>query len=242
MAKRSDHILTISEHSKSEIMKYFEIEQRRISVVSLGVNEEFFRTIPEVEKKNVRLKYEIDKPYFIFTGTLQPRKNIARMLDAMLELPENIRNCHMLVLVGRDGWSNDSLIERIREAERDGWCKWLGHVSDHDLKSLLQSAVLFAFPSLSEGFGLPVLEAFASNTPVIASNTTSIPEVAGDSALLFNPLDPTDIARAISKIVENKDFAEMLVRKGYERAKNMTWRRCAENTVVVYKQVIENYR
>lgn len=242
LVKRSDHILTISEYSKSEIVKYFDIEPSRISTVPLGVDKEFFQTASELDKKRVCAKYDIDKPYFVFVGTLQPRKNIARLLEAMQLLPEHIKKSHNLVIVGRDGWGNDDLVTAIRKAEREGWCKWIGWLPDHELRALLQSAALFVFPSLSEGFGLPVLEAFASKVPVVASNITSIPEVCGDAATLVDPLDPSDIALAMSKIVENNALGEEMIQKGHKRAMDMSWKKCAEDTFSIYKQVVQNYR
>lgn len=242
MVKRSDHVLTISEYSKSEITRYFGIEPSRISVVPLGVDQRFFYPIPELERKSVLTRYNIDKPYFISVGTLQPRKNIARILEVMSLLPEYIRKTYSLVIVGHYGKGSDSLVKAIHKAEREGWCKWLGYLPDDDLRSLLQSATLLVFPSLCEGFGLPILEAFASKVPVVASNTSSIPEVAGDAAILVDPLDSADIASAITKIIEDKEFTETLIQKGIVRAKEMTWRRCAEDTFNVYKTVIENYR
>lgn len=238
IAQRADHILTISEYSKSEIIRYFEIESERISVVGLGVEQRFFSSIQEQERKRVLEKYNISGNYVINIGTLQPRKNIESILDAMRTLPAHIRKTHKLVIVGRYGWGCESQVQELKKAEREGWCRWLSYVSDTDLRALLQSASLMVFPSLCEGFGLPTLEAFASKVPVVASNTSSIPEVAGDSALLVDPLNSSDIASAISTIIEDKELSDKLTQKGYEHAKEMTWQRCAEGTIEVYKKVI----
>ena len=241
MAKRADRILTISQYSKNEIVNYFEIDPSRISVVPLGVDQHFFNHIKKGDREKILGKYGIENEYFLTVGTLQPRKNIERILEAMRILPEYIRKSHQLVIVGSQGWGSESLIYAIKKAEQEGWCKWLSYVPDRDLRSLLQSATLLVFPSLYEGFGLPVLEAFASNTPVVASNTTSIPEVAKDAAILIDPLDPSNIASALSRVVENKELAEILVKKGLARANEMTWQRCAEDTFTEYKKVVEEY-
>lgn len=239
MAKRADQILTISEYSKTEIVHYFQIDPERISVVPLGVDPRFFSFIAQEDKNDVLKKYDIEKGFFMTVGTLQPRKNLERLLEAMRILPDQFRKSHPLVIIGRNGWASDDLVHAIHKAEREGWCKWLKYVPDIELRSLLQSAALLVFPSLCEGFGLPILEAFASKVPVAASNTTSIPEVADDAAMLFDPLDPSDIAASMRKIIETEGLADTLIDKGLLRAKEMSWQRCAEKTQKVYEQVIK---
>lgn len=240
IVKCADHLLTISEYSKSEISHHFDIDPSRISVVGLGVNQKFFIPILEKEKKKVLEKYEISGKYFINIGTLQPKKNIENLIEAIRKLPKEIRITYSLIIVGRYGWKSEVLLKKIKKAESEGWCKWLNYVPDNDLRALLQSASLMIFPSLYEGFGLPVLEAFASKIPVVASNTSSIPEVAKNSAILFNPQDISEISSAILKILNNKELTNNLVEKGYDRAKEMSWHRCATETLRVYENVIKN--
>lgn len=240
IAKRADHILTISKYSKSEIVRYFGIEPARISVVGLGVEQRFFLPILAEEKKRVLAKYGIKGKYFINIGTLQPRKNIDNLIEAMRLLPERVRKTYNLIVIGANGWKSEALVEKLKQAEEEGWCKWLSYIPDNDMRALLQSASLMVFPSLCEGFGLPILEAFASRVPVITSNTTSIPEVVGDAAILIDPLDPSDIASAMLEVVESKEMTNDLILKGFNRAKEMSWHRCAEETLDVYKSVLEN--
>ncbi len=151
----------------------------------------------------------------ITSSILEPcnQKNIENLIQAIRKLPKEIRVTYSLIIVGRYGWKSEALLKKIKKAESEGWCKWLNYVPDNDLRALLQSASLMIFPSLYEGFGLPVLEAFASKIPVIASNTSSIPEVAKNSAILFNPQDISEISSAILKILNNKELTNNLVER-----------------------------
>ncbi len=241
IVNRSDHILTISDYSRSEISKYFKIGLDKISVVPLGVDSRFFNEFDKSEKIEVLNKYGLKKPYCICIGTVQPRKNIERLLEAMRLLPRNLKASLDLVIVGRYGWGCNDLIDDIAQAENEGWCKWIKYVPDYDLRGLLQSASTLVFPSLYEGFGLPVLEGFASRVPVIASNITSIPEVAGDAAILVNPFDSLEISTAIMRIVNDDVDVCSLLDKGVVRARSLTWEKSAAKTYDVYKKVICDY-
>ena len=234
----ADHILTISEFSKSEIVKYFKIDDKRISVVPLGVDERFFNQMSKSELSAALQGLKLPEKYFLFIGTLQPRKNLIRVIDAHQSLPLSLRREYPLVIVGRAGWGCDDLLQRLKSLPEDDPVYWLGGVDDLVKRALLQQATALVFASLSEGFGLPVLEAFAAATPVIASNTTSLPEVAGDAALMVDPVRIDEIAYAMVRIAQSTELSEQLISKGLSRAKSFTWDCCAEKTEAIYRQMI----
>ena len=173
--------------------------------------------------------------YFIAVGTLQPRKNVARILQAHALLPVDIRKQHPLVVVGQNGWRTDELMLALAQLEANGFGRWLKYVPRQDLFSLLQGAQALVFPSLYEGFGLPVLEGFASGIPVITSNTTSLPEVVGDAAMMVNPLSVEEIAHAMLQMVEQPEMRNALISKGLIQAEKFTWQQTAQRTQEVYR-------
>lgn len=234
----ANHIITISEYSKNDILKYFPIDEKNISVVTLGVDKKYFKRIPEQAKYEVLKKYNLEKEFFIFIGTLQPRKNIIRILDAFDKLPADIKEQNQLVIVGQNGWNTDVLINRLRHLESTGYGKWLNYIPEEDMLALLQSAISLIYPSLYEGFGLPIVEAFASHCPVISSNITSIPEVAGDAALLVDPYSTEEITDAMYKIATNANLRKHLILKGLEQVKKFSWEKSAEQHLEVFQKVV----
>jgi glycosyltransferase involved in cell wall biosynthesis len=235
LAKQTQHIITISEYSAQEIEQVLSISRHRISVTPLAVNEKYFAHALEPAQASVLQKYTLTKPYFLFVGTLQTRKNVDRILDAYECLPAGTRAAFDLVVAGRARPDMVDLVQRLTAVKHAGSVKWIQYVPDADLPVLLQSARALVFPSLYEGFGLPVLEAFASRTPVIASNTTSLPEVAGDAAWLVNPLAVEEISAAMEQLTRNSAAIALKVEQGYERAKQFTWQRTADLTAKVYR-------
>ena len=169
---------------------------------------------------------------------MQTRKNIDRILDAYEHLPDGVVNEFDLVIGGRARSDMVNLTERLAARRTRGDVKWIQYVPDDDLPALMQSATALVFPSLYEGFGLPVLEAFASRTPVITSNTTSLPEVAGDAAILVNPLAVEEISDAMERVASSSEEIVNLVQKGYARASEFTWERTATLTAGVYRSML----
>jgi glycosyltransferase involved in cell wall biosynthesis len=239
LATKAQHIITISAYSALEIEQVLGIAQKRISVIPLGVNSRYFDQIEPILQGSVLKRYALAKPYFLFVGTLQTRKNVERILDAYEHLPDGVVNAFDLVIAGRARADMVSLTERLAAPRKRGGVKWIQYVPDDDLPALMQSATALVFPSLYEGFGLPVLEAFASRTPVITSNTTSLPEVAGDAAILVNPLAVEEIADAMERIAGASENISSLVEPGYARALEFTWERTAALTAKVYRSMLE---
>jgi len=197
-ANWADQIITISEYSKLELAKWTGISPNKISVIPLGVDKRWFREVPAAEFAQVRARYALPERFFISVGTLQPRKNIEGAIFAHRSMPLAERQRVPLVIVGRAGWKCEAVLKMIDEDTSSGAVRWLQHVPEADLLAVVKSASALLFASLAEGFGLPVLEAFAAQVPVVTSNTTSLPEVTGDAALTVDPLDIAALSAAMS--------------------------------------------
>ena len=236
--RRADHIITISEYSKQDMVQHLGIEPERISVTPLGVDPIYFERIEAPQRETVLEKHGIKPGFFLFVGTLQPRKNLSRVIEAFQQLPEDVRKAHPLVIVGRDGWSNEELLPQLETLHQRGEGHWLSYLPQCEVQALLQSAGALVFASLYEGFGLPVIEAFAAQCPVIASNTTSLPEVAGDAAWSVDPYNVESISAAMLNVLQQSDDREQKIQRGLARARQYTWQTCAEQTLNVYRKVL----
>lgn len=233
----ADHVLTISEFSKREIVRWFRVPESRVSVFPLGVDARWFARPGETERQRVRAVYALPERFFLFVGTLQPRKNLERLIRAHGMLPAEMRESCPLVVVGRRGWGCEALVARLESGLLPD-VRWLQYVPDQDLPAILGQATALAFPSLYEGFGLPVLEAFAAGTPVVASSVTSVPEVAGKAALLVAPEDEGAWCDALRSMIENPPLVERLRTAGEARARQFGWDRSVECLLKVYAQVV----
>jgi alpha-1,3-rhamnosyl/mannosyltransferase len=233
----ADHVIAISAAMVPDLVQFLGIAERSISVVHPGVGDEWFEPVPEADRRAVLEQYELQAGYFLFVGTLQPRKNVQTIVDAWLALSADLRAAHPLVIAGQPGWGAEPAVERVRAAAGAG-CRWLEYVPAAQLRALYQNATAFVFPSLWEGFGMPVLEAFASGVPVISSNLSSLPEVAGDAALLVDPLSVQELRKAMAQLVDDTELCAELRRRGTERARRMSWVHCAAQTRDVYRKVL----
>lgn len=233
----ADHVITPSTHAKQELTTWFGIPEQRISVTPLGVDERWFHApLPSI-RDAVRRRHGLPDTFFLFVGTLQPRKNLGRVIAAHRSLSTALRRDVPLVVVGRAGWGCDAEVAILTDGDA-GALRWLRHVPDDDLLALVSTAAALVFPSLHEGFGLPVLEAFAAGTPVITSTTTSLPEVAGDAAWLLNPLETHAIAEAMLGLIESTTLANTLRDKGRARATQFSWAQTAAMTAAVYHHTL----
>lgn len=237
-ARWADHVVTISNYAKTQIIEHFDIPDHLISVVPLGVDQRFHDRIDPATVQSVNQSYGLQRPYFLCIGTLQPRKNLQRIMDAYQSLPRQVLHTHDLVIVGRNGWGSEDVVRRLQSLPASSGIRWLGGIPDLNKRVLLQSATALVFPSLSEGFGLPVLEAFASQTPVITSNTTSLPEIAADAALLVDPCDTQAIAHAMQQITDNPSQAAQLRHQALVRVQQYNWQTCAKKTADIYQSML----
>lgn len=234
----ADHLITISEYSKQDLVQHLKIDPRRISVTPLGVDPVYFEKVDEVQRQQVLERHQLRPGFFLFVGTLQPRKNLTRVIEAYMRLPVAQRRQHPLVIVGRDGWGNEKLLPQLHELSQRGEVRWLEYLPQTEVMALLQSAVAMVFASLYEGFGLPVIEAFAARCPVITSNVTSVPEVAGEAGWSVDPWESSSILQGMQGVLADESAREEKVRLGVERARQYTWDACAEKTHAVYRQVL----
>lgn len=238
LTKRADHIITISEFSKNEIANLMSYPEERITSIPLGVDGRYFEKLSKEQIQSVLNKLAINRSFFLFIGSIQPRKNLLRLLQAHASLPENYARDFPLVIAGKIAWDDGQTVKAIQAAVTDKRCLWLNYVSDIEKRALLQATQGLLFTSLYEGFGLPILEAFASNTPVIASNCTSMPEVAGNCALLVDPLDIESIRDGLLAQLNNGATVQNLKLNGFQRAKLFTWDRVAADTQKIYQSLL----
>ncbi|EKG40249.1 glycosyltransferase family 4 protein [Pseudomonas syringae] len=236
--ERADHIITISEYSKQDMIRHLGIAPERISVTPLGVDPVYFERIGAAERNRVLDTYGLKPGFFLVVGTLQPRKNLQRVLEAFQQLPAQVRKEHPLVIVGRDGWSNEELLPQLEALQQRGEGRWLSYLPQNEVLALLQSAGALVFASLYEGFGLPAIEAFAAQCPLIASNNSSLPEVTGDAAWAVDPHSAESISTAMLAVLEQPEERERKVQSGLARARHFSWDACAQSTLDIYRKVL----
>jgi alpha-1,3-rhamnosyl/mannosyltransferase len=237
-ARWADRVIAISRAMVPELIEHYGLDAERIFVTHPGVDERWFARESAPRIAEMRVRYGLAPGYFLFVGTLQPRKNVERIIAAYLRLPARQQAERQLVIAGKAGWRADPLVATLREAFAEGRVRWLDYVDADDMRALYQGAAAFVFPSLYEGFGLPVLEAFASGVPVLTSTTTSLPEVAGDAALLVDPTDIDAIAAGMAALIGDLPLAERLRAAGHARAQEFTWSRCAAETVAILRSAL----
>ena len=229
-----DEILVNSHTTKRDLVKHLKVPGKRISVTLLGKDEHFPETNDAYRNQMVREKYGLPESYLLFTGTLEPRKNITNLLKAYAK--GRARESLKLVITGKKGWLYEEIFETVQKLNLDERVVFTGFVGDDDLPFIYSMAKVFIYPSLYEGFGLPVLEAMACGVPVITSNVPSLVEVVGEAAVLVNPLDVEALARSIDEVVFNQATHHRLCRASVARAQNFTWERTAQETLKVISE------
>ncbi len=236
---RAGHLVTDSEFVRSEIVSRFGVAPGRVTAIPLGVEPNFHpRTMEECGAVLRRYGLEGGR-YLLSVSALEPRKNLEGLVDAYSRLPSEIRKRFPLVLTGPKGWLSESLEERVAPLARSGEVIQTGFVSAEDLPFLYSASAGFASPSFYEGFGLPVLEAMASGTPVMTSDRGSLPEVAGDVGLLVDPEDVPAMTAGLERLLTDETFRERARREGPRRAAGFTWEKCVDRTVGVYRRVMK---
>ncbi len=243
-ARTAAQIITLSEHAKRRIVDVYAIPPERVTVTHLAASEVYFARLAPDEIGRVREEYGLTRPYLLSVASLFPHKNIDALLDAFITLRQTTTTAVQLALVGLESAPihkhiSGDLREKVRAAGLDEEVIVTGWVPDEDLPALYQGAEVFVLPSRYEGFGLPVVEAMASGTPVITTTTTSLPEVAADAALLFDPDDRAALVAALRRVLEDADTRRDLIARGTRRAESFTWRRTAEETLAAFHRATE---
>ncbi len=238
--KRADLIVTDSEFSKSEIIKYFPEHKRKIRVVPCGVDLERFKPCTdEARIAQVKSSLGIDGDYFLYVGTIEPRKNLERLMTAYAAFAKKVGDgAPKLVLAGGKGWLNDGIYSRVKKLGLEGKALFTEYVPSEDMCPLMCGALAFTFPSLYEGFGMPPLEAMACGVPVLTTDAASLPEVVGDCAVICNAYSAKSIAQGLYRLYSDEKLRAQLGKKGFERAKSFTWERSAQLLYDVYKELM----
>jgi glycosyltransferase involved in cell wall biosynthesis len=235
LRRQADCIITPSEATKADVVNHLHISPQRIVVIPWGCEARFQPHGNPEHLAAVQQRYRLPAQYLLFVGTLEPRKNLITLLHAYARLrAEGHAKDVKLVIAGRMGWLYADIFAAVRTLALDTEVIFTGFVHDTDLPALYRGAHLLVFPSLYEGFGLPILEAMASGVPVVTSTTASMPEVAGDAALLVDPHQPEAIAAGIAQVLSQDQLRQAMIEKGLDRAQRFTWERVAQRTLEVY--------
>jgi glycosyltransferase involved in cell wall biosynthesis len=223
--KRATVVVTPSGSAKSDIAEHFQVNPKRIAVIPNGVDLDNFSPRPQDEIAAVRSKYLLPADYILFVGNLEPRKNLDRLIRAYTSLPHELHEKYALVLIGGSGWLNHELDDQIEQAQQAGAriVRPSGYVSDEDLPAVFTGARMLAWPTLHEGFGMPILEAMATGTPVLTARNSSLPEVAGEAALYVDAENEQQITDGLARLLTDEPLRKKLIAAGHPQAAKFTW-------------------
>jgi len=234
--RRADLVLADSQNTKDDVVELLHVPAERVWVVPAGVEPRFHRVADATELARVQQAYGLTRPFILSVGTLQPRKNFTGLIEAYHLLRAQHHVPHQLVIVGGKGWLYEPILRRVAELGLQEEVRFLGFAADADLPALYSLADLFAWPSFYEGFGIPVLEAMACGTPVVASNVSSLPEVVGDAGLMVTPGDGEALADALRRLLTDATLRADLIARGHAQAARFTWERAAQLLLQAYQQ------
>jgi len=230
-------VMVISECTKRDVVKHLGVPESKIHVTYCGTSSRF-QPISSEQRCPVLKKYQLPTDgYLLYVGNIEPRKNLVRLVEAYALLKKQTTCQFPLILAGGAGWKNDGVHKRIEDMALADAIRLIGYVPDEDLPAVMSGATLFLYPSLYEGFGLPPLEAMACGTPVVASNTSSLPEVVGDAALTVDPYDVEGLTKAMEQLLTDQELQNEMRTRGLARAKLFSWERTARETLKVYEEV-----
>jgi len=235
---RADGIITISQFTKNQLVERFSVEKEKVKVIYLGLDHKYYSEIPPEDIEEIRKKFSLPQSFILFVGAIEPRKNLMSLIEALKIIHRRYEKIN-LVLVGRKGQAYRDLEKKIALSELESWVRMVGYLPDEKVRIFYRLASIFAFSSLHEGFGLPLLEAMASGLPVVASRSSAIPEIAKDGALYFHPEDPEDIADKIILALSDKNVYQNIKAKGKGRAKDFDWRITANETLQFYESLLQ---
>lgn len=228
----ADKIIAISEATKKDILKFYpQIKSEKIKVIYHGYNDDFSKIISPEESEKILKSYNLQPlTYILYVGALQPRKNLSTLIEAFNHIKKE-RSEIKLVLAGEKAWLWEGILEKVEQSPFKDDIILTGQVSQKELITLYREAALFVFPSLYEGFGLPILEAFTSRVPVLAANNSSLPEVGGDAALYFDALNPADLKQKMLSVLSSEEIRNSMIDKGLQQLQKFSWAKCAKETL-----------
>ena len=223
-------LIAISECTKNDAVRVLGLQPEKITVIYPGIADSFFDPDPAAVA-DVRARYELPRPFVLFVGTIEPRKNVDALLDAFAGLPPSLREQYELVIAGPSGWARSETKARLQTI------RYLGYVPEADLPALTAAAAVFAYPSLYEGFGFPVAQAMAAGAPVVTSNLSSLPEVTGDTAVLVDPRSVSELQAGLSRLLESESLRADLAARARARAERFRWPECAAQSLAFFRKV-----
>lgn len=235
---RSNRVLTVSEASKRDILRYFRIPENKIDVIYNAIDERFGEIPSADEVLRVRERYQLNDPFVLYAGNIKPHKNLERLIEAFHTMRRGGLDTVKLLIIGDEISKYAALRRAVHKYKLHKHVRFFGFVPDKTLAVLYRLAGVFVFPSLYEGFGLPPLEAMASGTPVITSNVSSLPEVVGDAALLIDPYEPDAIAQAMRRVLTEPALREDLRQRGLRRVQEFSWDRSIRRVHEIYQEVL----
>lgn len=233
--KKASKVITISKSAKDDIINEYNLPSSKVEVVYPGIKDQNTKN-RQISMDELEKKYKVKGKYILFVGTLQPRKNIVKLVEAFKQVSEKNKEIQ-LVIIGRKGWLFEEILESPKKFGVQDKVLFLDNVTDEDLPSFYRNAQCFVLPSLYEGFGLPIVEAMQYGCPVITSNISSLPEAGGDAALYFDPNNVGEIARRISEVINDKLLRDKMVKEGYEQIKKFSWEKSAREVLSVLEEV-----
>jgi glycosyltransferase involved in cell wall biosynthesis len=220
--KRAHSLIAVSENTRQDAIRLLKIPPERIRTIHSGVAEEYFDARPSRRAK----------PYVLFVGTVEPRKNLDTLLDAWRSARQDVREHFDLVVAGPEGWNSSATMARIRRE-----ATYLGYVPEAEMPGLVAGASLFVYPSLYEGFGFPLVQAMAANVPALISQTSCLPEIAGDAAAFVDPLSPSEMSEQLTRLLESPEERTRLAKLGRTRAEVYRWERCARESLAFFREI-----
>jgi len=233
--RQADIVIAPSAAVREDVVRHLKLDGEKITIIPYGCEERFRPANDPVRLARTRTRYHLPDRYVLFVGALEPRKNVTALVKAFSLLRAEQVGDLKLVIAGGRGWGYEGLFKTIEALGLGDHVSFLGFVEEEDLPDLYRGALLFVYPSLCEGFGLPILEAMGCGTPVVTSNTSSMPEVAGDAAILVEPTKPKVLASAMARVLGDDELREELRRKGIARARGFSWDAAARKTLEVYR-------
>jgi alpha-1,3-rhamnosyl/mannosyltransferase len=235
IVRKAHRLIAVSEHTRQDAIEVLRMPGDKIEVIHHGVPDGYFEATPQ-EAGAVAKKYQLERPYILFCATIEPRKNLDTLLDAYALLAPSLKETFDLVVAGMAGWDSQATVERLKSSSKG--VRYLGYVAESDMPGLTRGATVFVYPSLYEGFGLPLAQAMAAGVPSITSTVSSMPEIAGDAALLIDPKSTEELRAAISRLLLSPTERESLAAKARRQAERYRWEHCAAKSWAFFERTI----